>query len=87
MYHALYLPNILGTIFRFTDRKTDVSCVRVCRTWHEHALDALWCRINRLEGLFKLLGPMEEISPAATRVLVSLVATLQPIFTSKLINI
>ena len=63
MHDALAISDILSSVFKFTDTETDVECVRVCKAWHEPALDALWYRVNKLEQLFKLLGPMRELSP------------------------
>jgi hypothetical protein len=61
MHDALALSEILCSIFKFTDEKTDVSSVRVCKAWHEVVLDVIWYRVDRLDGLFKLLGPMGEM--------------------------
>lgn len=63
MHDALAISDILSSIFKFTDTETDVGCVRVCKAWYEPALDALWYRVDKLEQLLKLLGPMGEVSP------------------------
>ncbi|RDB19966.1 hypothetical protein Hypma_013057 [Hypsizygus marmoreus] len=63
MHHALVISDILSSIFKFTDTDTDISCARVCRAWQENALDVLWYRVDRLERLFSLLGPMGEVGP------------------------
>ncbi|KAF5366683.1 hypothetical protein D9615_010714 [Tricholomella constricta] len=46
----------------FTDTSTNVACARVCKAWQENVLDILWYRIDRLDRLFRLLGPMGEIN-------------------------
>ena len=62
MHNALTIPDILCSVFKFTDTKTDVSCVIVCKAWHDLVLDVLWYHVDRLEPLLKLLGPMEEMN-------------------------
>lgn len=60
MHQALHIGEILEIILRYTSRGTDAACVRVCRTWHEPALDAVWYHVYRLNALLSLLGPMEQ---------------------------
>jgi hypothetical protein len=67
---VLNIPDILASILRFTDRHTDAQCARVSKAWHEPALDILWHHVNRLEGLLKLLGPMDDIYSNTPNVLV-----------------
>ncbi|KII84966.1 hypothetical protein PLICRDRAFT_179278 [Plicaturopsis crispa FD-325 SS-3] len=62
MHHALYISEILGTLFQYTDRRTDVACTRVCKAWTSSALDVVWERVDRLEALFYLLGPMGRVN-------------------------
>ncbi|KAF8076907.1 hypothetical protein FPV67DRAFT_1777291 [Lyophyllum atratum] len=61
MHHALEISDILGSIFKFTDTSTNVTCVGVCKAWQENVLDVLWSRVDRLDRLLRLLGPMGEI--------------------------
>jgi hypothetical protein len=58
MHQALTIVDVLYNIFQYTDASTDGSCALVCKAWHQNALDALWNHVDRLERLFKLLGPM-----------------------------
>lgn len=63
MHHALEISDILGSIFKFTDRPTNGACVQVCRAWQDNALDVLWSHVDNPKQLFQLLGPMREIKP------------------------
>ncbi|KAG6841306.1 hypothetical protein C0991_012476 [Blastosporella zonata] len=65
MHHTLEISDILGCIFSFTDVNTNARCALVCKAWLENALDALWHRIDRLEHLLRILGPMGELRPSS----------------------
>ncbi|KAG5642683.1 hypothetical protein DXG03_002341 [Asterophora parasitica] len=66
MHHALIISDVLGFIFKFTDTSTNVACARVCKAWQENVLDVLWNRVDRLDRLLRLVGPMEEINSYLT---------------------
>ncbi|KAJ3571457.1 hypothetical protein NP233_g3739 [Leucocoprinus birnbaumii] len=60
MHRVLGIPELLDTIFRLLDDKSNFSNALVCHAWSEIALDTLWRHVNNLHRLFNLLSPLQE---------------------------
>lgn len=55
---ALSLVDILVVIFSFAKKRSLAAAARVCKTWKEPALDALWKKLSSPFPLLELLGPL-----------------------------
>ncbi|KAG9012946.1 hypothetical protein FRB90_006428 [Tulasnella sp. 427] len=55
---ALSLVDILVVIFFFAKKRHLASAARVCKTWKEPALNALWKKLSSPFPLLELIGPM-----------------------------
>jgi hypothetical protein len=49
---------LLGVIFNFGTRASNVSYARVCRRWREPALDNIWSEVDDIYYLLQLLAPL-----------------------------
>ncbi|KAL0058911.1 hypothetical protein AAF712_014393 [Marasmius tenuissimus] len=58
MHPALQISEILRTIFRWCDKRSNVSNAVVCRSWQNDGLDLVWEEINDIQHIFKFLGPV-----------------------------
>lgn len=58
---ALGIPDVLDSIFDYTDRSTLAVCGRVCKSWSP-ALDGLWKDIKSFVPLMQLLSPLHKYS-------------------------
>ena len=58
--HALRVPEILSIIFSFADLSVNAVNARVCKLWHDLALDVLWEEVDDLRRLLSLLGPRKS---------------------------
>jgi hypothetical protein len=56
MNRVLSVPELLGLIFGSSDRRSNVNNSLVCKTWSGPALDHIWREVDKVEGLFRLLG-------------------------------
>ncbi|KAG8971121.1 hypothetical protein FRC05_011490 [Tulasnella sp. 425] len=55
---ALSLVDILVVNFSFAKKRSLAAAARVCKTWKEPALDALWKKLSSPFPLLELLGPL-----------------------------
>ena len=51
-------PELLGIIFSFGTRASNVSYALVCRGWRESALDNVWREVDDIHYLLQLLAPL-----------------------------
>lgn len=58
MHRALEIPELLYTIFAFSDSKSNVNNAVVCRQWSEICLDLLWREVADFRRLARLLAPL-----------------------------
>ncbi|KAH8101062.1 hypothetical protein DFH11DRAFT_1751534 [Phellopilus nigrolimitatus] len=58
MDRALSMPELLGTIFLFSDQSSQARCARVCRLWSPIALETLWKVVYSMKDLFSLISPL-----------------------------
>lgn len=62
MHRVLAIPELLDTIFRTMDNRSNLNNALVCRAWSEIALDTLWREVDDLHRLFNLLAPLKKTS-------------------------
>ncbi|KIK96983.1 hypothetical protein PAXRUDRAFT_137252 [Paxillus rubicundulus Ve08.2h10] len=59
-HRVLFIPELVDIIFRFLDKKTNVTNALVCKQWSQIALDVVWKEVDDLVQLFSLLKPIRE---------------------------
>lgn len=59
MHHVLTVQEIITHIFGFLDQSSNARNARVCKTWSECALDAVWHEVP-LPNVFSSLSPMKK---------------------------
>ncbi|KAI0282471.1 hypothetical protein BGY98DRAFT_85930 [Russula aff. rugulosa BPL654] len=57
-HRVLANPELLGIIFSFGTRASNVSYALVCRGWRESALDNVWREVDDIYYLLQLLAPL-----------------------------
>jgi hypothetical protein len=57
-HRVLANPELLGIIFSFGTRASNVSYALVCRGWRESALDNVWREVDDIHYLLQLLAPL-----------------------------
>jgi hypothetical protein len=60
MHRVLAIPELLDTVFKAMDNRSNLNNALVSRAWSEIALDTLWRHVDDLYRLFSLLGPLKE---------------------------
>ncbi|XP_006456157.1 hypothetical protein AGABI2DRAFT_210964 [Agaricus bisporus var. bisporus H97] len=58
MHRVLAIPELLDTVFKSMDSRSNLNNALVSRAWSEIALDTLWRQVNDLYRLFNLLAPL-----------------------------
>ena len=57
---ALYIPELLKSIFLYLPDGSHTNCALVCKAWTDIALDVGWHEVRDIKLLFQLLGPLVE---------------------------
>lgn len=55
---VIAIPELLDLIFSFTDKRSNASCARVCKSWSDVALACLWRDLDSSRPAFSLLSPL-----------------------------
>lgn len=58
---TLYIPELTAIVFCFLGERDLARCARVCKSWSEPALDALWRTMSSVQPLMALLSPLDRM--------------------------
>lgn len=58
VHHALTIPEIVESIFSYSERGPLTRAARVCREWHVISLPEIWRVLTSLVSLLELFCPM-----------------------------
>lgn len=58
---TLYIPELTAIVFCFLGERDLARCSRVCKSWSEPALDALWRTMSSVQPLMALLSPLDRM--------------------------
>lgn len=57
---ALSNAEILSIVLSFSQTGDAARCARVCKAWHQVALDHVWWEVKGFKALFGILAPLKQ---------------------------
>lgn len=62
MPRVIEIPELLGYIFIYLDRKSLAAAARTNKFWSEHALDVLWKHLPTVTPILELMSPLHCVN-------------------------
>lgn len=66
---------LISEILSYNSQADNVRCVRVCKNWHETALDYIWKDLDNLPSLLQTLAPLRGVIYSRNRCYESFVSS------------